>query len=216
MDPIGNLVVVTQLADDLGWLEEHCRRQPDQARRPASCAWRRRWCATASARSSTASRRRRCTSPSSAAPAPARAPSPTCSAASLAAEANPQAGFTRHPIAYTSANGAAHLGRPPRLPRPAPAPGPARARPASTTTSTRSAACPTDPASCSLLQRLRRLGLPRHDHLGGDRLRAAAARGRRPGRRHRLRRLRRALQRRGADAVPAACSCRPASRSSSA
>src|SRR5687767_14767637 len=31
MNQIGSRALTAQLADDLGWLEEHCRRQPDQA-----------------------------------------------------------------------------------------------------------------------------------------------------------------------------------------
>ena len=29
MDQIGTRALISQLAEDLGWLEEHCRRQPE-------------------------------------------------------------------------------------------------------------------------------------------------------------------------------------------
>src|SRR6266480_6333933 len=112
-----NLVVRTltsQLGDDLAWLEEHCRRQPDQANHAGKIRF-------------AAALVRNCIGPSldEQAPVPlhiavvggAGAGKSTVAnflSGAVAAEANPQAGFTRHPIAYTSANGAltwsGHLG----------------------------------------------------------------------------------------------------------
>ncbi len=106
MEPLGNRTLTSQLAEDLAWLEEHCRRQPDQA----SHAGRIRFAAALV---------RNAIGPflDGQAPAPlhvavvggAGAGKSTVanmlSGAPLA-EANPQAGFTRHPIAFTTANGA--------------------------------------------------------------------------------------------------------------
>jgi hypothetical protein len=94
-----------QLADDLGWLEQHCRKQPEQA--PAAAKLR-----------LAAALVRNCIGPAldDQPPTPihvvvvggAGAGKSTVAnllSGATAAEANPQAGFTRHPIAYTSANG---------------------------------------------------------------------------------------------------------------
>jgi GTP-binding protein EngB required for normal cell division len=103
--------LTTQLADDLSWLEEHCRSRPEQAV-PLRLA---------------AALVRNCIGPFlDGQPAPplhvavlggAGAGKSTVAnllSGSTAAEANPQAGFTRHPVAYTSGNGpttwAGHLG----------------------------------------------------------------------------------------------------------
>src|SRR5438874_2337211 len=104
-----NLVVRTltsQLGDDLAWLEEHCRRQPDQANHAGKIRF-------------AAALVRNCIGPSldGQAPVPlhvavvggAGAGKSTVAnmlSGTVLAEANPQAGFTRHPIAYTSVNGA--------------------------------------------------------------------------------------------------------------
>src|SRR5436309_3579465 len=104
-----NLVVRTltsQLADDLAWLEEHCRRQPEQA----SHAGKIRFAAALV---------RNCISPTldGEAPVPlhvavvggAGAGKSTVAnmlSGAVLAEANPQAGFTRHPVAYVSSYGA--------------------------------------------------------------------------------------------------------------
>jgi hypothetical protein len=124
----GNRNLTSQLAEDLGWLEEHCRQQPDQTAASAQLHL-------------AAALVRNCIGPflDGQAPAPlhiavvggAGAGKSTVanflSGAPLA-EANPQAGFTRHPIAYTSANGQAtwpahlgFLGNLQRLTRPSPA-----------------------------------------------------------------------------------------------
>jgi 50S ribosome-binding GTPase len=98
--------LISQLADDLGWLEQHCRQQANQEQ------------AAAHLRLATALTRN-CIGPllDDQSPIPlhiavvggAGAGKSTVanllSGASNAAEANPQAGFTRHPVAYTSANG---------------------------------------------------------------------------------------------------------------
>ena len=102
-----------QLADDLGWLEEHCRRQSDQATAAVRLRMAAALVRTASAR----------LDDQPAAPlhvavlGGAGAGKSTVAnmlSGALAAEANPQAGFTRHPIAYASVNGvlswAGHLG----------------------------------------------------------------------------------------------------------
>jgi len=107
MDSLGIRTLTTQLADDLAWLEDHCRRQPDQA----SHAGKIRFAAALV---------RNCVGPflDGQTPAPlhvavvggAGAGKSTVAnmlSGAVLAEANPQAGFTRHPIAFTSANGAA-------------------------------------------------------------------------------------------------------------
>jgi hypothetical protein len=96
-----------QLGDDLAWLEEHCRRQPDQA----SHAGKVRFAAALV---------RNCVGPflDGQPPLPlhvavvggAGAGKSTVAnmlSGAVLAEANPQAGFTRHPIAFTGANGVA-------------------------------------------------------------------------------------------------------------
>jgi hypothetical protein len=114
MDNLANRTLTSQLAEDLGWLEEHCRRQAAQE-------------AQAGQLRLAAALVRNCLGPflNDQPPIPlhiavvggAGAGKSTvanflCGAA--VAEANPQAGFTRHPIVYTSANGVlswpAHLG----------------------------------------------------------------------------------------------------------
>jgi 50S ribosome-binding GTPase len=114
MEPLSARALTGQLADDLGWLEEHCRRQSDQA----TAAVRLRLAAALV---------RNCIGPAlddqPAAPlhvavlGGAGAGKSTVAnmlSGALAAEANPQAGFTRHPIAYAGVNGAlswaGHLG----------------------------------------------------------------------------------------------------------
>jgi hypothetical protein len=114
MDVPVTRTLTSQLADDLGWLEEHCRHQSEQA-------------AQAGQLRLAAALVRNCIGPflNEQPPVPlhiavvggAGAGKSTvvnllCGAP--VAEANPQAGFTRHPVVYTSANGAlswpAHLG----------------------------------------------------------------------------------------------------------
>src|SRR5262249_8477389 len=114
MDHRAVRTLTSQLADDLGWLEEHCRRQPEQA-------------ANAGQLRLAAALVRNCIGPfleqQPATPlhiaVVGGAGAGKSTVANLltgapAAEANPQAGFTRHPIAYTSANGtlawSGHLG----------------------------------------------------------------------------------------------------------
>src|SRR5262245_16234634 len=109
---ISNLT--SQLVDDLAWLEEHAHRQADQGPR-------------AGALRLAAALVRNVINPfmEKQAPAPlhvavvggAGAGKSTVAnflCGSALAESNPQAGFTRHPVAYTSANGQltwpAHLG----------------------------------------------------------------------------------------------------------
>jgi hypothetical protein len=105
METLTARALTGQLADDLGWLEQHCRKQPDQAREAAKLRL-------------AAALVRNCIGPrlDDQPPTPihvvviggAGAGKSTVAnllSGATAAEANPQAGFTRHPIAYTSANG---------------------------------------------------------------------------------------------------------------
>jgi hypothetical protein len=105
MDPHGSRALTTLLADDLGWLQQHCRQHPEQA-------------VHAGRLHLAAALTRNCVGPflddQPAAPihvavvGGAGAGKSTVAnmlSGAAAAEANPQAGFTRHPIAYTSVNG---------------------------------------------------------------------------------------------------------------
>jgi hypothetical protein len=114
MDHLGNRALSSQLADDLAWLEEHYHRQPEYA-------------AQASELRLAAALVRNTIGPfldeqpatplhvavvGGAGSGKSTVANFLCGTA--AAESNPQAGFTRHPVAYTSANGPAgwssHLG----------------------------------------------------------------------------------------------------------
>jgi hypothetical protein len=114
MDNPGVRTLTNQLAEDLGWLEEHCRHQPELA-------------AQAGQLRLAAALVRNCIGPfldqQPATPLHVAVVGGAGAGKSTvvnflsgagAAEANPQAGFTRHPIAYTSVNGSlrwpAHLG----------------------------------------------------------------------------------------------------------
>src|SRR5713226_8234574 len=114
MDNLGSRDLTKQLADDFAWLEEHCRQRPEQGMEAGQLRL-------------AASLVRNVLGPfldnqpvkplHVVVVGGAGAGKSTVSnmlAGDVAAEANPQAGFTRHPIAYTSANGpinwAAHLG----------------------------------------------------------------------------------------------------------
>jgi hypothetical protein len=105
MDQLGTRELTQQLAEDFAWLEEHCRRRPEQGLEAAQLRL-------------AASLVRNVLGPflDEQQPKPlhvavvggAGAGKSTVAnmlAGDVAAEANPQAGFTRHPIAYTSANG---------------------------------------------------------------------------------------------------------------
>src|SRR5262249_42040623 len=105
MDTLAARSLTSQLADDLGWLEQHCRQQPDQA-----LAASRLRLATALVRN--------CIGPllddQPTVPlhlvvvggaGAGKSPVPTLLSGVPAAEATPQAGFPRHPVAYTSSNG---------------------------------------------------------------------------------------------------------------
>jgi hypothetical protein len=105
METLTARALTGQLADDFGWLEQHCRKQPEEAR---LAGWLRLAAALV----------RNCIGPllDDQPPVPlhvvvvggAGAGKSTVAnllSGAVAAEANPQAGFTRHPIAYTSANG---------------------------------------------------------------------------------------------------------------
>ncbi len=105
MDSSHTRTLTTLLADDLGWLEQHCRQHPEQAQHTGQLRL-------------AAALTRNCIGPflDEQPPTPihvavvggAGAGKSTIanmlSGAALA-EANPQAGFTRHPVAYTSVNG---------------------------------------------------------------------------------------------------------------
>jgi 50S ribosome-binding GTPase len=105
METLTARALTGQLADDLGWLEQHCRKQPDQAHAAGKLRL-------------AAALVRNCVGPmlDDQPPVPihvvvvggAGAGKSTVAnllSGAVAAEANPQAGFTRHPIAYTSTNG---------------------------------------------------------------------------------------------------------------
>src|SRR5438046_5048656 len=127
MDQLGTRALLSQLADDLGWLEGHCRQQPEQTMQASQLRL-------------AAALVRNCLGPmlddQPASPlhiaviGGAGAGKSTVAnflSGAVAAEANPQAGFTRHPIAYTGSNDGtwpAHigfLGPLQRLTRPSPA-----------------------------------------------------------------------------------------------
>src|SRR5438105_1142556 len=108
MTNLSSRTLTSQLAEDLGWLEQHCRQQIDLV-------------TSASKLRLAAALVRNCISPllDDQAPVPlhiavvggAGAGKSTIAnmlSGAIAAEANPQAGFTRHPIAYTSMNGVAN------------------------------------------------------------------------------------------------------------
>ncbi len=128
MESDGSRALTTQLADDLGWLEQHCRQHPEQAAQTGQLHL-------------AAALARNCVGPfldeQPATPihvavvGGAGAGKSTVAnmlSGAPAAEANPQAGFTRHPVAYTSVNGplswagyAGFLGRLQLLPQAGPA-----------------------------------------------------------------------------------------------
>jgi energy-coupling factor transporter ATP-binding protein EcfA2 len=154
MDRLWTRKLTSQLAEDLGWLEEHCRHQPGQAAlggqlRLAAALVRNcigpflEECAEREAPSAerdhhgSALRARRSALGASRSPlhlvvvggaGSGKSTVVNLLSGAVVAETNPQAGFTRHPIAYTSANGtlnwpayAGFLGPLQRLPEPAPA-----------------------------------------------------------------------------------------------
>jgi hypothetical protein len=105
--------LTSQLAEDLGWLEEHCRHQPGQA-------------ALAGQLRLAAALIRNCIGPflDEEPPSPlhvavvggagaGKSTVVNLLSGAAVAEANPQAGFTRHPIAYTSGNGTLNRPAPP-------------------------------------------------------------------------------------------------------
>src|SRR5436309_5245339 len=105
MDQLSTRTLLSQLAEDLGWLEAHCRSQPSQA-------------AQAGELRLAAALVRNCLGPflDGQPPTPlhiavvggAGVGKSTVSnllSGAVAAETNPQAGFTRHPVAYTQSNG---------------------------------------------------------------------------------------------------------------
>src|SRR5215472_14846883 len=105
METLTSRALTSQLADDCGWLEQHSRKRPEQARAAGQLRL-------------AAALVRNCIGPllDDQPPVPvhvvvvggAGAGKSTIAnllSGAVAAEANPQAGFTRHPIAYTTANG---------------------------------------------------------------------------------------------------------------
>src|SRR6266567_4852517 len=114
MDQANTRTLTSQLAEDLGWLEDHCRRQGDHTSQAGELRL-----AEALVRNSIGPfLDRQPAEPLHVAVVGGAGAGKSTVANMLsgtsAAEANPQAGFTRHPIAYTSANGAltwsGHLG----------------------------------------------------------------------------------------------------------
>src|SRR5262245_64618811 len=104
MDPLGTRTLTTQLAEDLGWLEQHCRAHAELAPQASQLRL-------------AAALVRNCLGPFLDNQAPNPVHVAVVGGAGVgkstvanwlsgvpAAEANPQAGFTRHPIAYTSSN----------------------------------------------------------------------------------------------------------------
>src|SRR5947209_7698313 len=114
MDNLGNRALVSQLAEDLGWLEEHCRRHPDQAAHAGQLRL-----AAALVRNSLGPFLNDQPDVPLHVAVVGGAGAGKSTVANLltgatAAESNPQAGFTRHPVAYAGTNGAlnwsGHLG----------------------------------------------------------------------------------------------------------
>lgn len=114
MQTLDYRTLTRQLADDLGWLEQHCRSQPDQAAHAAGLRL-------------AASLVRNCIGPylDDQPPEPlhvavvggagsGKSTVVNLLSGAVVAEANPQAGFTRHPVAYTNGHGPlswpAHVG----------------------------------------------------------------------------------------------------------
>src|SRR4051812_24271224 len=105
MDTLSTRALTSQLADDLGWLEKHARQQPDQGRPAALLRL-----GAALVRNSVGPflDDQQATPLHVVVVGGAGAGKSTVAnmlAGAVVAEANPQAGFTRHPIAYTSATG---------------------------------------------------------------------------------------------------------------
>jgi hypothetical protein len=128
MDQSSTRALTSQLAEDLGWLEEHCRRQGDAASQAGELRL-----AVALVRNTIGPYLdQQPVEPLHVAVVGGAGAGKSTVANLLsgtpAAEANPQAGFTRHPVAYTSLNGplawtahAGFLGPLHRLSEPAPA-----------------------------------------------------------------------------------------------
>jgi hypothetical protein len=128
MDQSSTRALTSQLAEDLGWLEEHCRRQGDGASQAGELRL-----AEALVRNTIGPYLdQQSVEPLHVAVVGGAGAGKSTVANLLsgtpAAEANPQAGFTRHPVAYTSTNGplswtahAGFLGPLHRLSDPAPA-----------------------------------------------------------------------------------------------
>jgi hypothetical protein len=114
MDTLAIRTLTTQLADDLAWLEDHCRRQPDQANHAGKI----RFAAALVRNSVTPYLDGQVPVPLHVAVVGGAGAGKSTVANMLSgavlAEANPQAGFTRHPIAFTrdqaSSDWPAHAG----------------------------------------------------------------------------------------------------------
>ena len=192
MEAADHRQLVTQLAEDLSWLEDHCRRQADLAQHAGQLRL-----ATGLVRDILGPYLN------------GQAPTPLHIAVvggagagkstivnflcgSVVAEANPQAGYTRHPTAYIAGGSSfpwpAHLGflgPLQRLSQPAPA-----NLDEDVYQVKRVSLPPESGNGFGGARRGRHLGLSRYDDLGSDRVRFPAHGDFRPGRCHRLCRLR--------------------------
>src|SRR5262245_62938641 len=104
MEPIDTRSTCIQLAEDFSWLEDHCRTQPDLAIHANQLRL-----AASLVRNVAGPYLEKCATPPLHVAVVGGAGSGKSTVANflvgtVAAEANPQAGFTRHPVAYVKGN----------------------------------------------------------------------------------------------------------------